>query len=205
MRSGGAWIPRAWCKSSSGAVIARTNQVRIIGGRWRGRNLRVLNVAGLRPSPDRVRETLFNWLTPHLVGAHCLDLFAGSGVLGLEALSRGAESVTSVERDPRLIKELRQQAQAIGTGPGLIVRQADALSFLRGPAQVYDIVFIDPPFKSRVYEKVANLLTQGSWLNTTARIYVEADRHEVWTPPEQWHVLRSQNAGQVQGNLYQVG
>ena len=149
-----------------------------------------------------MRETLFNWLAPHLPGARCLDLFAGSGVLGFEALSRGAEEVTFVERDPRLVNELRYQGSAIGVNCRFTVRKMDALSFLRGPSQAYDIVFADPPFKARLYEKTAQLLSEQGWLKSPAWIYIEADRREEWVPPESWHLLRSQIVGQVQGALF---
>lgn len=158
---------------------------------------------GLRPSPDRIRETLFNWLAQDLPGAHCLDLFAGSGALGIEALSRGASEVTLVERNPRAVALLRQHARHIGAGPALHIFHGDAASFLRRqPSRAMDIVFIDPPFHSRMYEFVSGKLVEFGWLQPLAWVYVEVARGDQWLPPTTWRLHRTQTAGDVQAGLY---
>ena len=147
--------------------------VRIIGGRWRGTRLPVAELAGLRPSSDRVRETLFNWLAPMLPGARVLDLFAGSGALGLEALSRGAREAMLVERDARLAESLRQAVARLRAEGEARVVAADALAFLRAPVHGrFDIVFVDPPFAANLWpEAFASL---APWLADEAWLYVES-------------------------------
>ncbi len=171
--------------------------LRIIGGRWRGRRLAIAAVPGLRPTTDRVRETLFNWLMPVVAGAHCLDLFAGSGALGLEAASRGAAEVVLVERAKAAVEQLRRHLQTLQADTVRVV-QADALAFLAGPPRPFDIVFLDPPFRRGLLAPCIERLEQGGWLADEARIYIEAERE---LPPEalpaNWELLRSKGAGQV--------
>ena len=123
-----------------------SNSVRIIGGEWRSRRIRFPDAAGLRPTPDRVRETLFNWLGQDLTGRRCLDIFAGSGALGFEALSRGAAEVVMVESSRLAWRGLRATADELGAGARLRLVAGDALHFLAAPAGVFDIVFLDPPY-----------------------------------------------------------
>ncbi len=172
------------------------NRLRIIGGRWRGSRIVFPPLAAIRPSPDRVRETLFNWLQQPIVGARCLDLFAGSGALGLEALSRGAVHVTFVDREPQVGRHLSQTLDRLGSRDATVVVE-DALRFLQRPPQPFDVVFLDPPVDSSVLEQVGIRLQQG-WLAAGAYIYVEcpADR-SVATLPAQWAVQRTKSAGQV--------
>jgi 16S rRNA (guanine966-N2)-methyltransferase len=172
------------------------NQLRIIGGRWRGSRIVFPPLAAIRPSPDRVRETLFNWLQQPIVGARCLDLFAGSGALGLEALSRGAAHVTFVDREPQVGRHLTQTLERLGGRDAAVVVE-DAGRFLQRPPQRFDIVFLDPPFDSAALEQVASRLQQG-WLAPGAYISVEcpADR-SISTLPAQWAVHRTKHAGQV--------
>ena len=147
--------------------------VRIIGGRWRGTRLPVAELAGLRPSSDRVRETLFNWLAPMLPGARALDLFAGSGALGLEALSRGAREAMLVERDARLAESLRQAVARLRAEGEARVVAADALAFLRAPVHGrFDIVFVDPPFAANLWPEAFSSL--APWLADEAWLYVES-------------------------------
>ncbi len=147
--------------------------VRIIGGRWRGTRLPVAELAGLRPSSDRVRETLFNWLAPMLPGARVLDLFAGSGALGLEALSRGAREAMLVERDARLAESLRQAVARLRAEGEARVVAADALAFLRAPVHGrFDIVFVDPPFAANLWPEAFAAL--APWLADEAWLYVES-------------------------------
>jgi 16S rRNA (guanine966-N2)-methyltransferase len=179
-------------------------EVRIIGGHWRSRRLRFPASAGLRPTPDRVRETLFNWLAPALPGARCLDLFAGSGALGFEALSRGAASAVLVERDPNALAALRQNAEALAATGARIV-PGEALAYLRGPVEQFDVVFLDPPFgpsgEAGLLEPCVALLHGRGWLSPGGRAYLETRRA---TPPELppgWQLEHSRQAGQVRYHL----
>ncbi len=149
----------------------RSNRVRIIGGIWRSRILRFPDVDGLRPTPDRVRETVFNWLGQDLSGRHCLDLFAGSGALGFEALSRGAASVTMVERDPRAFRGLKENAALLGA-PRLNLVCGDAIEFLRRASERFDVVFLDPPFGEPLAEGTWPLLL--GWLREDGLLYLES-------------------------------
>jgi len=181
-------------------VVAKSNQVRIIGGEWRSRRLRFPDHEGLRPSADRVRETLFNWLGQDLSGKRCLDLFAGSGALGFEALSRGAASVVMVERSRRVCDTLRRNAELLDA-KNLQLHCADALEFVTAAAVAaaadFDIVFLDPPFRSamldQVLPKLAPLLRPG------AQVYVESAAAFVQTGG--WRIKRQGHAGQVHYTL----
>jgi 16S rRNA (guanine966-N2)-methyltransferase len=173
------------------------NELRIIGGAWRGRRIRFAPIEGLRPSPDRVRETLFNWLRDEVVGSRCLDLFAGSGALGVEALSRGASETVFVEREPTAVRELEANLALLGATAGKVV-QADALQFLRGPPRSFDIVFLDPPFASGRVPEVCALLASGGWLAPGALIYIEQSAREALDGlPAGWTLVRSKRAGEV--------
>lgn len=179
--------------------------LRIVGGTWRGRKLRFPAVELIRPTPDRVRETLFNWLGARIQGARCLDLFAGSGALGLEALSRGAAAVTFVERDAAAVHSLAATLTAWGA-PGSQVERADALLFLAGVPQPCDVVFLDPPFGAGLLGAAAAALERGGWLAPTALIYVEcAAREGLPALPESWRALKGKRAGEVGYHLYARG
>lgn len=191
-------------KSSSSVPAPRTagkslpNKLRIIGGRWRGVPVTFPSLPALRPSPDRVRETLFNWLQPVILGARCLDLFAGSGALGLEALSRGASHVDFVDSEPLIGRHLQETLRRLKTADGA-VHTAEALRFLERPAATgYDIVFLDPPYASDLLPTICARLAQGGWLAREALIYLEcpADR-PLPELPAGWQVRRSKRAGQV--------
>jgi len=171
--------------------------VRIVGGQWRGRRLAVAAAGGLRPTPDRVRETLFNWLQPVIEGARCLDLFAGTGVLGFEALSRGAAEAVLVEADGQAVAGLRDNARRLGAGGAHIV-QADVLSWLGGTPSAFHVVFLDPPYRRDLLAPCCACLEQGGWLAPGAYIYLEAEA-ELGVPvvPQGWSVVRSKRAGQV--------
>jgi 16S rRNA (guanine966-N2)-methyltransferase len=180
----------------------RAHVLRIIGGTWRGRKLRFPASSGIRPTPDRVRETLFNWLRSCTQGSQCLDLFAGSGALGLEALSRGAAHVTFVEHDVAAAAALRAhlaQWQALGAQ----VVRADALRYLEGAARAFDLVFLDPPFAAALLERVAALLTARAWLKPGSLIYVECAAREGLPPlPPSWQGLKAERAGEVGYHLF---
>ena len=173
-------------------------EIRIIGGAWRGRKLHFPNVADLRPTPDRVRETLFNWLQFEIAGKRCLDLFAGSGALGLEALSRGAAEVVFVEREPDAAMAIRQALTTLGSERGHVDAR-DAFGFLeQATARPFDVVFLDPPYDEQWLPALCTALESGRWLAPAARIYLE-DAAGRGTPdlPAGWELLRSSRAGDV--------
>jgi len=173
-----------------------TNQVRIIAGTWRGRWLSFAPLPGLRPTPNRVRETLFNWLAPVLRGARCLDLYAGSGALGMEAASRGAAEVVLVDNDPQVVAALGRQRESLGAHQVRVV-QAEVLQWLAGPSSQFDIVFLDPPFRRQLLPPCIQYLESRGWLADQARVYIEAEKGLVPELPENWELLRSKVAGQV--------
>jgi 16S rRNA (guanine966-N2)-methyltransferase len=178
--------------------------LRIIGGAWRGRRLRFPPAEDIRPTPDRVRETLFNWLAARVPGSSCLDLFAGSGALGLEALSRGAARLTFVERDPSAASEIAARLDEWGAH-GARVENVDARRFLEhAHAEPFDIVFLDPPFASALLAETAERLEQGGWLANDALIYIEcpADRAPEEAVPAGWAPLKAKRAGEVGYHLY---
>lgn len=174
------------------ALPRSANRVRIIGGAWRSRVIRFAGARAVRPTPDRVRETLFNWLGQDLTGAACLDLYAGSGALGFEAASRGARRVVMVERDAQVFRALERSRDALGAAQVELVR-ADALEFLRGDSGRYDVVFLDPPFGSAPWPNL--LATLPGRLNSGALVYCEsAAPFEISAG---WGVHRTGRAGQV--------
>ena len=174
----------------------KTNQVRIIGGQWRSRIVRFPDAPSLRPTPDRLRETLFNWLGQDLTGKVCLDLFAGSGALGFEAASRGAHLVVMVEQVTAVYRALRE-TQATLSAEQVEMHCADAFGFLKTDTRRYDVVFLDPPFQLGWLPRLLPLLPIR--LASEARIYLEAE--EAVTVPAGFDVLRKTRAGQVHGVL----
>lgn len=174
--------------------------VRIIGGDWRGTRLPVADAPGLRPTADRVRETLFNWLQPKLHGARVLDLFAGSGALGLEALSRGAREAWLVERDARLAEQLRATVARLRADQRAQVAQADALAWLRAPLHGrFDLVFVDPPFTASLWTDAIAALPP--WLADDAWLYLEAPV-DVALAPAGWLPHREGRTREVRYALY---
>lgn len=179
-------------------TAAGRGSVRIIGGAWRGRRIAFPDLPDLRPTPDRVRETLFNWLQHELSAARCLDLFAGSGVLGLEALSRGAKQLVLVEEDPTAARNLTQQIQRLEAHRQATVLEMDAYRYLLRPAETFDIIFLDPPFKSGAISRLAELLDAGSWLRSGSLVYLESARAQgAPVLPPRWELLKSKSAGEV--------
>jgi 16S rRNA (guanine966-N2)-methyltransferase len=178
-------------------------RIRIIGGRLRGSRLEVPAVAGLRPTPDRLRETLFNWLAPWIDGARCLDLFAGTGALGIEAWSRQASAVTFVERDAALAGTLRANLQRLKVDADVAL--GDASDWLGGIARSFDIVFLDPPFDADLWHAAASRLDQGGWLAPNALIYVESPRELAPALPPTWTLWRESLVGGVRGAVYRRG
>lgn len=191
----------------STALSSNKGEVRIIAGLWRGRKLPVLSAEGLRPTGDRVKETLFNWLMPYIVDARCLDCFAGSGALGIEALSRQAKSVTFLELNKAVALQLKQNLQRLQcrTEQSNVIQQ-NSLHFLaqtQTQAQ-FDVVFLDPPFHFGLAQQAIDLLVQHRWLADEALIYVETEKGEILHTPTHWQLCKEKNTGQVCYRLYQV-
>ncbi|MBE9515834.1 MAG: 16S rRNA (guanine(966)-N(2))-methyltransferase RsmD [Proteobacteria bacterium] len=179
--------------------------VRINGGRWRGRKLPVPESEGLRPTPNRVRETVFNWLRPYLPGARCLDVTAGTGSLCLEALSQGAGEVVMVEMSPLAVKALRQNLRTLDAESQATLIQGDGLNFLKGPVTPFDIIFLDPPFRSDLIAQCSAEMEQRGWIRPGGLIYIEAPSDMDPLPiPENWTLIRSKSAGQVGYHLAQT-
>ncbi len=205
------------------------NQVRIIGGRWRGRQVPVLDSQSLRPTPDRVRETLFNWLGLEIQNAHCLDLFAGSGILGLEALSRGASQVTFIDQDPATTQLLEKTILSLPPAqkpqlfiqhrryviPNLIEKESphnscvhlltqDALLPIAQASGPYDIIFLDPPFKKDLLNPCIPLLKTYGYEKPGTFVYLEMERGFTPLFPEHWKLYRESKAGKVVYQLVEV-
>ncbi len=181
---------------------SRSRVLRIIGGRHRGRKLRFPAGSDIRPTPDRVRETLFNWLQPRIVGARVLDLFSGSGALALESVSRGAAAAICVERDRRAAAAIESLAREWDAS-GIEVFAADALDWLARPVGAFDIVFLDPPYDAGVLGAAAAALVAHARLAPGARVFVESRARDALPAlPEGWKRLRSGRAGEVGYHLY---
>lgn len=179
------------------------NKIKIIGGNWRSRQIEVLDALGLRPTPNRVRETLFNWLQGDIFNAHCLDLFAGSGALSFEAASRGAKSVVQIENNAQVCDVLKANAKKLGATQIQTV-QTDTLTFLAKPPQTpFDIVFLDPPFGLDLVTQSSELLAKNNWLAPYAKIYVETEKTLMLRLPENWQLLKDKTAGEVAFRLFE--
>ncbi len=174
------------------------NRVRIIAGEWRGRWIEFHPAEGLRPTGDRIRETLFNWLQSHIVGAHCLDLFAGSGALGFEAASRGAAAVVMLEQNPRTAAQLRAQAQRLGA-QSVNIRAESALVFLAQPwsGSPFNLVFLDPPFATDLLGQSLARLAGWAGLSPDAMCYLEYSNASPPLLPPGWRFRRQSHAGEV--------
>jgi 16S rRNA (guanine966-N2)-methyltransferase len=183
----------------------RPGRLRIVAGKWRSRLLDIADVPGLRPTSERVRETLFNWLAPSIQGARCLDLFAGTGALGFEALSRGAAQVVFVENSRRAIEAIENSAKKLGAKEA-VVHHGDAVDYVRnaGPA-AFDIIFLDPPFADDRLEALCRQIDERGILAPGGRIYLEQDRAKPDPEiPERWRVLKNKTAGNVRYMLAEV-
>lgn len=182
----------------------QAGQLRIIGGKWRGRKLAFPDVDGLRPTPDRVRETIFNWLQGVIGDARCLDLFSGSGALGLEAASRGAHSVTMVEKDSQASKQLQRHCQLLMAN-NCQVEAKTAQQFLTNCSQKFDIIFIDPPYKLNLWSEIAELLMTHAILADNAYIYLECpSKGELPNFPTPWQLIKDKKAGSVRYCLFKT-
>lgn len=180
------------------------NQIRIIGGEWRSRQISFCDVPGLRPTPARVRETLFNWLQYDIPGSRCLDLYAGSGALGVEAASRGAHAVVQVEQDSSACRALHENTVKLDATQIKIV-QSDVFRYLaENNAEPFDIVFLDPPFGKNLILQTCNWLEEKGWLNNQALIYVETESKNkaCESVPCNWQLLKRKTAGEVQFQLF---
>ena len=177
------------------------NKIRIIGGKWRGQKLAVAPTQqGLRPTPNRLRETLFNWLQPKLAGSHCLDLFAGTGALGLEAASRGAAAVTLVECNNAVFQQLKSSKKKLDNAD-IKIYKSDANKWLERSQFQFDIIFLDPPFNFGLIKKTCNQLLKYNALKQDGWVYMEAEPE--LDIPELWTVIKRSVAGAVQCNLIQ--
>lgn len=183
---------------------AASGNIRIIAGKYRGRKLPVLMAEGLRPTTDRVKETLFNWLMPYIQEANCLDCFAGAGSLGFEALSRGATYVSLVELNKNAAKQLLANKKLIAAN-NIDVFNTNILDFLQHkPKTTFDVIFVDPPFRQNLVSQTCHSLEQG-WLNEDALIYVEMEAEGNQQLPSNWLLLKEKVAGQVAYRLFQRG
>lgn len=201
--------------SSPSNKLANSNSLRIIGGAWRSRRIQFIDSPKIRPTPDRVRETLFNWLTATINGASCLDLFAGSGALGFEAASRGARQVVMVEEDARIAATLKQQrhllqasatdgAIAIVQDQNIDVKNQNALTYLANVAQQFDVIFLDPPFDSELLEKIVPMILEHKLLSQQGVLYIEsAAKQELPLSLKELNCLREKTNGEVCYALYE--
>ena len=188
-------------RNDSGSPSGR---LRIVAGKWRSRLLPIADEPGLRPTSERIRETLFNWLASTIEGSRCLDLFAGSGALGLEALSRGAGEVVFVENSARTAAALKEAVNMLEAS-GARIHKADAIKYLKSEPEPFDIVFLDPPFAADLLEDLCRLLSEGNWLAEGARVYLEQDRERPLPDlPDGWTILNDKTAGQVRYALVTV-
>lgn len=180
-----------------------SESVRIIGGKWRSRPLKFTATDGLRPTGSRIRETLFNWLTPNIEGAKCLDLFAGSGALCFEALSRGAKFCTAVENNPVVVRQLNANKTML-EADNLKIIDSNTQGFLsaKKSSTQYDVVFLDPPFDQMIHAQIAQLLTDSLWLSPNALIYCELPLSEPLSVPVSWELFKDKTAGNVRFCLF---
>ena len=179
------------------------NKLTINGGKWRSRVLKFPNTPGLRPTPARVRETLFNWLQHDIVGKNCLDLYAGSGALGFEAASRGANIVVQIEQNALVANALIENKTLLAADSITVIQQ-DVATFLNSHPKPYDLVFLDPPFAKNLIAQTCVLLEQRGWLSETAKIYIESERQLQLTGlPDNWRCLKQKQAGEVSYQLFE--
>ncbi len=191
---------------AASAQKAGSNTLRIVAGQWRGRKLSFPDQQGLRPTPDRVRETLFNWLQGKVEASHCLDLFTGSGALALEALSRGASQATLIDSSNLVIKQLAENLKILGAQNAQL-KHSSAITWLeqsQSGTERFDLVFMDPPFRQGLIDSCSLLLEQSSVLSPGAVIYIEAEKELNPLPiPDNWTIIKQKNSGQVSSYLCQ--
>ena len=173
------------------------NQLRIIAGQWRGRRLPFPDAEGLRPTGDRIRETLFNWLSPQLHSSHCLDAFAGSGALGFEALSRGAAEVVMIESNPAVFRQLQASRELLGATGATLVKDSAPQWLATADCRPFDVVFLDPPFAGDLLQQVIEVINQRSLLAPNAFIYIETGASATPLLPASWLPVREKHSGDV--------
>jgi len=184
---------------------SRTGRLRIVAGNWRSRLLDIADVEGLRPTSERIRETLFNWLSPKIQGARCLDLFAGTGALGLEALSRGAGGVVFVERSTVAARQLEKNIAVLGAVDAIVVERAARDYLASMPEDRFEVVFLDPPFAAGLLEETCRLLAKQNLLADGALVYLEQDRSRPEPQlPDGWQIEKNKTAGMVRYMLVQA-
>ncbi|MFP8968146.1 16S rRNA (guanine(966)-N(2))-methyltransferase RsmD [Pokkaliibacter sp. CJK22405] len=182
---------------------AARNQIRLIGGQWRSRKLSFADLPGLRPTTDRVKETVFNWLMHKVPGSHCLDAFSGSGSLGFEALSREAAWTTFIDSSNIVVKQLQANLKTLQCQDAEVIR-ADSIQWLSQTAnRQFDLVFLDPPFNQGLLEPAASYLESRSWLTADAVIYIEYEQKLLPQLPANWQCIKEKRAGEVIFALYQ--
>lgn len=190
-------------------IAPAKHQVRIIGGQWRGRKLTVPDLPGLRPTGDRQRETLFNWLAPYIDGARVLDAYAGTGALGFEALSRGASLAVLLDNSSEAVANLKECASLLGAGENAVIQCQDAITYFDATqlldSEPFDLVFLDPPFSESLMNKSIAALESGPLITKHSLIYLEQNRRDpAPMVPENWSIYREKNSGEVSSYLYQV-
>lgn len=184
------------------AISYAPQRIRIVAGKLRGSRIDVVDAPGLRPTPDRIRETLFNWLAPVIVGMRCLDLYAGTGALGIEAVSRGASSCTFVERDPRAAAMLTATLARLKVENASVTTR-DAMAFLNDPRGPFDLIFLDPPFAHDAWTTISGKLETCGALADGAWIYLESPGDSAAAVPTDWRLHREARSGNVRHALYQ--
>ncbi|WP_286196587.1 16S rRNA (guanine(966)-N(2))-methyltransferase RsmD [Thalassotalea sp. G20_0] len=190
-------------RANTGPAHTGGGQLRIIAGEWRSRKLPVANVPGLRPTSDRVRETVFNWLTMMTPGARVLDVFSGTGALSMEALSRGASSAVLLEKSPVATRTLKSNLTLLKAEHAMVI-ECDSLTWLNQPAETgFDLIFLDPPFRMNLLEPACQLLESNGYLNENSHIYIEVEKELNPLPiPENWQLEKCKTAGQVSFSLW---
>jgi len=193
-------------RPATGNKKAPAGRLRIVAGNWRSRLLEIADVPGLRPTSERVRETLFNWLAPRIEGARCLDLFAGTGALGLEALSRGATSVVFVESSRIAVKILEKNTRTLDAS-GAAIRHGDALEYLKtAESASFDVIFLDPPFSAGLLDETCASIESSGVLAAGGLVYLEQDKtHPRPVMPANWITMKDKAAGQVRYSLVRTG
>ena len=184
--------------------MANKSSLRIIGGNWRSRRIQFINSEKIRPTPDRVRETVFNWLAEYIQGASCLDLFAGSGALAFEAISRGAGKAVLVEDDAKIVAQLKKQKELLQTD-AVEIKQQNALSYVKEANQQYDVVFLDPPFNTNFLNKIIPMILENQLLSPNGLLYVESSSSEsVNQELISLNCVREKVTGEVRYALYSL-
>jgi 16S rRNA (guanine966-N2)-methyltransferase len=185
---------------------SQPGRLRIVAGNWRSRLLEIADVPGLRPTSARIRETVFNWLAPRIFGARCLDLFAGTGALGLEALSRGAAECVFVEKSATAARVLRENISALQADTAKVHETSASRYLQQAGGTPFEIIFLDPPFAADMLPELCRLLEESALIADNARVYIEEDRNQPeFELPERWQVLKTKNAGNVRYSLLTVG